>query len=347
MRSMPPPLPLLGSSVFLLLLLCCPLVANGRSILLEASSSSSPGPSPEPVNGSAAAVLPAVVAPPPVVVIVVEQHHHLRRELIAAIVLSSVAAVTVLLAALYACILWRRSRQALDFKDTQSSDTARIAFVPMLNSYNSFKSSKKGAPAMMDYTALEAATGKFSESNVLGVGGFGCVYKANFDGGDVAAVKRLGGGGQECEKEFENELDFLGRIRHPNIVSLMGFCIHEEDRFIVYDLMENGSLEAQLHGPSHGSALSWYIRMKIALDTARGLEYLHEHCTPPIIHRDLKSSNILLDSDFNAKISDFGLAVISGNHNKGNLKLSGTLGYVAPEYLLDGRPFFSPLVLHF
>uniref|UniRef100_A0A453T5P8 Protein kinase domain-containing protein n=1 Tax=Aegilops tauschii subsp. strangulata TaxID=200361 RepID=A0A453T5P8_AEGTS len=90
-------------------------------------------------------------------------------------------------------------------------------------------------------------------------------------------------------------------------------------------------------GPSHGSAMSWHVRMKIALDTARGLEYLHEHCNPPVIHRDLKSSNILLDSDFNAKIADFGLAVTSGNLDKGNLKISGTLGYVAPEYLLDGK----------
>ncbi|XP_062223886.1 probable receptor-like protein kinase At1g80640 [Phragmites australis] len=344
MRSMSPPLPFLWSSILVFLfLLCRPLVANGRAPPPMASSPS-PGPSAGPVqpaqrnlNGSGAAVLPAAAAPPPLVVIVVERHHHLRRELIAAIVLSSVAGVTIVLAALCACILWRRSRRDLDSKDTQSSDTARIAFVPMLNSFNSFKTSKNGAAAMMDYASLEAATGKFSESNVLGVGGFGCVYKANFDRGVVAAVKRLGGGGQECEKEFENELDLLGRIRHPNIVSLVGFCIHEENRFIVYELMDNGSLETQLHGPSHGSALTWHIRMKIALDTARGLEYLHEHCSPPVIHRDLKSSNILLDSDFNSKISDFGLAVTSGNHSEGNLKLSGTLGYVAPEYLLDGK----------
>ncbi|KAL6888409.1 hypothetical protein ACP4OV_009435 [Aristida adscensionis] len=348
---MPPPLPLLCSSavVVVLLLLGRPLGANGRTTPSVASSSPSLAPSAATVKqaanasvassngGGAAAVLPATAAPP-FVVIVEERHHHFRRELIAAIVLASVAGVAIVLAALFACILWRRSRRALlDSKDAQSSDTARIAFVPMLNSFNSLKSSKKAAAAMMDYAALEAATGKFSESNVLGVGGFGSVYRANFDGGVVAAVKKLGGGGQECAKEFENELDVLGRIRHPNIVSLLGFCIHEENRFIVYELMENGSLETQLHGPSHGSALTWHIRMKIALDTARGLEYLHEHCSPPIIHRDLKSSNILLDSDFNAKISDFGLAVTSGNHSKGNLKLSGTMGYVAPEYLLDGK----------
>ncbi|KAF8783870.1 hypothetical protein HU200_000315 [Digitaria exilis] len=349
MRSMPPPpLPLLCSSafVFLLLLLCRPLGANGRRSTPPAASPASPPGAPvgQPVQLTAAAVNGTVASANgaatgiPAVVIEVERQPHLRRVLIAAIVLSSFAGVMIVLAALYAFLLWRRSRHALvDSKDTQSIDTARIAFVPMLNSFNSYKTTKKGAATMMDYTSLEAATGKFSESSVLGVGGFGCVYKASFDGGFTAAVKRFGGETHDCEKEFENELDLLRRFRHPNIVSLVGFCIHEGNRFIVYELMENGSLDSQLHGSSHGSALSWHIRMKIALDTARGLEYLHEHCNPPIIHRDLKSSNILLDSDFNAKISDFGLAVASGNHSKGNIKLSGTMGYVAPEYLLDGK----------
>uniref|UniRef100_A0A0E0JWG6 Protein kinase domain-containing protein n=1 Tax=Oryza punctata TaxID=4537 RepID=A0A0E0JWG6_ORYPU len=296
-----------------------------------------------PATAVAAAAAGVAPSPPLGAVAVMEQrqHHHFRKELIIAIGLASVAGMAIAATVLYACILCRHSRRAHDSKNIRSSsDTARVALVPMLNKFNSMKTNKKGLVAMMEYNTLETATGKFSESNLLGAGGFGCVYKASFEGGLVAAVKRFGRGGQECEKEFEvviNELDLLGSIRHLNIVSLLGFCIHEENRFIVYELMENGSLEAQLHGPSHGSALSWHIRMKIALDTARGLEYLHEHCNPPVIHRDLKSSNILLDSDFNAKISDFGLAVTSGNHSKGSLKLSGTLGYVAPEYLLDGK----------
>ncbi|XP_051194844.1 probable receptor-like protein kinase At1g80640 [Lolium perenne] len=340
------PLPLLASSIFfffflLLPLLCSPVArADGGTTPTVASSPSSAVAAAAAVGDLAssnggAAVPPAVAPTAPLVEV---KRHHLRRELIIAIALASIAGVAIVLAALYAGIVWQRYRRAPDdFKDTQSTDTARIALVPILNNFNSFKSSKKCLVAMMEYTSLEKATGNFSDTNVLGVGGFGCVYKANFDGGFVAAVKRLGGEDQEYEKEFENELDLLQRIRHSNIVSLVGFCIHEDYRFIVYELMENGSLETQLHGPSHGSALSWHIRMKIALDTARGLEYLHEHCSPPIIHRDLKSSNILLDSDFNAKISDFGLAVSSGNRSKGNLKLSGTLGYVAPEYLLDGK----------
>ncbi|KAL4319916.1 hypothetical protein GQ457_18G003050 [Hibiscus cannabinus] len=189
----------------------------------------------------------------------------------------------------------------------------------------------------MDYQILENATDKFHPGNILGEGGFGSVYKAQFSDGSFAAVKKLDCTGQDTEKEYENEVGLLCRFENPNVISLLGFSSDNDKRLIVYELMQNGSVETQLHGPSRGSSLTWHRRMKIALDTARGLEYLHEHCTPPVIHRDLKSSNILLDLDFNAKLSDFGLAVTDAAQNKNNLKLSGTLGYVAPEYLLDGK----------
>ncbi|WJX41713.1 hypothetical protein P8452_29029 [Trifolium repens] len=195
---------------------------------------------------------------------------------------------------------------------------------------------KKGIVPIIDYKQIEKSTNNFEENNILGVGGFGCVYKAQFDENLDVAVKKLHRQTQYAETEFENEVELLSKIQHPNIISLLGCSINGDMRFIVCELMQNGSLEAQLHGPSQGSRLTWYMRMKIALDTARGLEYLHEHCYPPVIHRDMKSSNILLDTNFNAKLSDFGLAIIDGSQKK-NIKLSGTLGYVAPEYLLDGK----------
>ncbi|KAG8371551.1 hypothetical protein BUALT_Bualt13G0099700 [Buddleja alternifolia] len=190
----------------------------------------------------------------------------------------------------------------------------------------------------MEYKMLELATDNFGEDNILGMGGFGCVYRGKLEGGVYVAVKRLAAGGNvDAVKEFQTEVELLSRIQHPNVITLLGYTIHAETRLLIYELMHNGSLESQLHGPSRGSALTWHVRMKIALDVARGLEYLHEHCHPPVIHRDLKSSNILLDSIFNAKLSDFGLAIVDGPQNKKNIKLSGTLGYVAPEYLLDGK----------
>nr|TKW09668.1 hypothetical protein SEVIR_6G117900v2 [Setaria viridis]TKW09669.1 hypothetical protein SEVIR_6G117900v2 [Setaria viridis] len=243
----------------------------------------------------------------------------------------------MVLSAVFACIFWRKAQEALDSKEIKISNATRGTMLPTQGKRNLLKMSKKEVITMMDFSVLESATSKFNEKNILGKGGFGCVYRACLDKSSVAAVKKLNCCREEVEKEFENELDFLGKIRHPNVISVLGYCIHEDTRLLVYELMQNGSLETQLHGPYRGSALSWHIRLKIALDTARGLEHLHEHYNPMIIHRDIKSSNILLDSDFNAKISDFGLAIYGGNHNKDDINPSGTVGYVAPEYLLDGQ----------
>ncbi|KAF8115842.1 hypothetical protein N665_0025s0288 [Sinapis alba] len=199
-------------------------------------------------------------------------------------------------------------------------------------------STKQGVVSLIDYSMIEKGTNGFNESNILGQGGFGCVYLATLENNVQAAVKKLDCGSDEAAKEFKCEVEILSKIQHPNIISLLGYSTNDAARFIVYELMPNVSLEAHLHGSSRGSSITitWPMRMKIALDIARGLEYLHERCHPAIIHRDLKSSNILLDSNFNAKISDFGLAVVNGPKKK-NLKLSGTVGYVAPEYLLDGQ----------
>ncbi|XP_031478549.1 probable receptor-like protein kinase At1g80640 [Nymphaea colorata] len=268
-----------------------------------------------------------------------EKHRFSKELVVVIIVVPSVLGLVII----FSLCIWisrhcatRRSGS----KNDKNSDISKggTSLVPMLSKFNSLMmNGKKGSVSVMEYAVLESATNNFNSSNILGQGGSGCVYKARFDNNFLAAVKRLDNAGPDCQREFENEIDLMSRIRHPNLVSLLGYCVHGETNLLVYELMQNGTLESQLHGPSHGSLLTWYIRMKIALDAARGLEYLHEHCNPPVIHRDLKSSNILLDSNFNAKLSDFGLAVTVGSHNKANIKLLGTLGYLAPEYVLDGK----------
>lgn len=266
--------------------------------------------------------------------------HHMgsnKKTVISLIVAS--AALGLIIVFLICLRIYRKRNTTKSGEDNSRSSAYAKEFVlaPFMGKQSSSKMSSTGrAATFMDYKLLETATNNFRESDILGVGGFGCVYKGLLDNNVYAAVKRLNGESPDSIREFQTEVDLLSKIRHPNIISLLGYSIHGDTRLIVYELMENGSLETQLHGPSHGSALTWYCRIKIALDTARGLEYLHEHCKPQVIHRDLKSSNILLDSNYNSKLSDFGLAVTHGT-NKGNIKLSGTLGYVAPEYLLDGK----------
>ncbi|KAK0579736.1 hypothetical protein LWI29_030716 [Acer saccharum] len=264
-------------------------------------------------------------------------HQDLNKKILIALVVAS-SLLGVLLLFLFCFWIYRlKSWKNSNGKSKQNFDAGNgLALTPIVERFNSLMvAGKKDSVAVIEYHLLEAATNNFGESNVLGEGGRGRVYKAHFNEKFLAAVKRIEGG-QDAQKEFENEMNWLVTFRHQNIISLVGCCIHGETKFLVYEMMQNGSLENQLHGPTHGSDLTWHQRLKIAVDVARGLEYLHEHCNPPIVHRDLKSSNILLDSSFNAKLSDFGLAVTAGTQNK-NVKLSGTLGHVAPEYLLEGK----------
>ncbi|KAJ7533881.1 hypothetical protein O6H91_13G069200 [Diphasiastrum complanatum] len=197
---------------------------------------------------------------------------------------------------------------------------------------------KQGIACKLDYATLEAATQGFSSASLLGEGGFGSVYKAKLSNGCYAAVKKLFSEGLQAKEDFQAEIELMERVRHPNLLSFIGFSSHEEQHLLVYELMENGSLYDHLQGPLQGSGLTWNLRLKIALDAAKGLEHLHDHCNPPVIHRDFKSSNILLDQNFSAKLSDFGLALsMLGDMQKGeSLQLQGTFGYIAPEYILTG-----------
>ncbi|KAL0725935.1 hypothetical protein Bca4012_040534 [Brassica carinata] len=276
-------------------------------------------------------------SPPGPLIVKVVLRQDLNKKILIALIASSTLLCVTLLLLLY-LLLWRYRYMKNSFTPNHHPDSVRSS-VTMKPIVHKIDSVTKGTIPVYEYQLLESATNKFSESNVLSRGSRGCLlYRACLDEKSSVTVKKLDGGGggdTDIEKQFENEVDWLAKIKHQNIISMLGFSVYRQTRCIVYEMMHNGSLESQLHGPSQGSGLTWQLRMKIAVDIARGLEYLHEHCHPPVVHRDLKSSNILLDSHFNAKISDFGYATVLMTQSK-NLKHTGTLGNRAAEYLLDG-----------
>ncbi|KAI3711515.1 hypothetical protein L1987_70053 [Smallanthus sonchifolius] len=191
---------------------------------------------------------------------------------------------------------------------------------------------------------LKLITQSFSSSNFLGEGGFGPVHKGFIDDklkpglkAQPVAVKLLDLEGLQGHREWLTEVIFLGELRHPHLVKLIGYCCEDEHRVLVYEYMPRGSLENQLFR-RFSVSLPWSIRMKIALGAAKGLEFLHE-AKKPVIYRDFKASNILLDSDYTAKLSDFGLAKDGpeGDDTHVSTRVMGTHGYAAPEYLMTGH----------
>ncbi|KAL1542982.1 proline-rich receptor-like protein kinase PERK3 [Salvia divinorum] len=194
----------------------------------------------------------------------------------------------------------------------------------------------------LTYEELKEATNNFETTNILGEGGFGRVFKGVLSDGTAVAIKRLSSGGQQGDKEFLVEVEMLSRLHHRNLVKLVGYYSNRDSsqNLLCYELVPNGSLEAWLHGPlGLNCPLDWDTRMKIALDAARGLAYLHEDSQPCVIHRDFKASNILLENNFLAKVSDFGLAkqAPEGRANYLSTRVMGTFGYVAPEYAMTGH----------
>ncbi|CAA0835686.1 Probable receptor-like serine/threonine-protein kinase [Striga hermonthica] len=187
-------------------------------------------------------------------------------------------------------------------------------------------------------TELQIATNQFSRDNVIGEGGYGIVYRGVLSDGSVVAVKNLLNSKGQAEKEFKVEVEAIGKVKHKNLVGLVGYCAEGAQRLLVYEYMDNGNLEQWLHGDvGPVSPLTWNIRMKIATGTARGLAYLHEGLEPKVVHRDVKSSNILLDRKWNAKVSDFGLAKLLGSEKSYvTTRVMGTFGYVSPDYASTG-----------
>ncbi|KAI5585500.1 hypothetical protein POPTR_006G173800v4 [Populus trichocarpa] len=189
------------------------------------------------------------------------------------------------------------------------------------------------------YKELHTATNGFSEDNKLGEGGFGSVYWGRTSDGLQIAVKKLKAMNSKAEMEFAVEVEVLGRVRHKNLLGLRGYCAGTDQRLIVYDYMPNLSLLSHLHGHFAGDVqLDWKKRMKIAIGSAEGLLYLHHEVTPHIIHRDIKASNVLLDSDFEPLVADFGFAkLIPEGVSHMTTRVKGTLGYLAPEYAMWGK----------
>ncbi|EOA35272.1 hypothetical protein CARUB_v10020438mg [Capsella rubella] len=199
----------------------------------------------------------------------------------------------------------------------------------------------KNCGRIFKFKELIAATENFSMDCMIGEGGFGRVYKGFLSSvNQVVAVKRLDRNGLQGTREFFAEVMVLSLAQHPNLVNLIGYCVEDEQRVLVYEYMPNGSLEDHLFDlPVGAPSLDWFTRMRIVHGAAKGLEYLHDYADPPVIYRDLKASNILLQSDFNSKLSDFGLARLGPTEGKDHVstRVMGTYGYCAPEYAMTGQ----------
>ncbi|KAL7108842.1 hypothetical protein ACP275_06G138600 [Erythranthe tilingii] len=236
------------------------------------------------------------------------------------------------------------AQQSSSNPPSRSSTLRRQASILMRRQRSGTSSKHTDKAEEFFFSDLAAATNNFSLETKIGAGSFGVVYKGKLPNGQEVAIKRSESGPktkkfQEKESAFDSELAFLSRVHHKHLVRLIGYCEERDERLLVYEFMKNGALYDHLHGKNNlgnntSVVNSWKIRIKISLDAARGIEYLHNYAVPPIIHRDIKSSNILLDADWTARVSDFGLSLMGPVNDREYrpTKAVGTVGYIDPEY---------------
>ncbi|KAM3365587.1 hypothetical protein ACQJBY_015351 [Aegilops geniculata] len=268
-------------------------------------------------------VLPPAPAPAPAAA--EEEGTRNRTGLILAITLPIVAAL--LLISTCVCF-WRRRKSA-----------ERKPSVPLPYSATNPDDIQSIDSLLLDLSKLRAATDNFAESNKLGEGGFGAVYKGVLSEGEEIAVKRLSQSSTQGIEELKTELVLVAKLQHKNLVRLLGVCLEGQEKLLVYEYMPNRSLDTVLFDAEKSKDLDWGKRLKIVNGVARGLQYLHEDSQLRIVHRDLKASNVLLDSDCSPKISDFGLAKLFGwdQSQAVTSHIAGTYGYMAPEYAMRGQ----------
>ncbi|XP_039006556.1 probable receptor-like protein kinase At1g49730 [Hibiscus syriacus] len=287
-------------------------------------SPTSPKVSPSPLVAAAPSQL--ILGVPPN-----QKHHEYHLTAILGIGIAVTVAVMMVLIVLVVLIC-KKSRE---LEDSDSTDKNSSKLFPTRRPMQKFQEGTSSMFQKYSYKETKRATCSFS--TVIGRGGFGTVYKAQYGDGSMVAVKRINKFSEQGEDEFFREIELLARLHHRHLVALRGFCIKNHERFLMYEYMSNGSLKDHIHSPGKNQ-LSWETRIQIAIDVANALEYLHFYCDPPLCHRDIKSSNILLDENFVAKVADFGLAHASKNGSVCfepiNNDIRGTPGYMDPEYVI-------------